>query len=648
MSLGTKVNPLWFDQSFFNSEWERFELGDTAQAAYLRHKGSDGSVKLLDENLLSRRCHSGFERFTGVTWYKGEKSINQIQEDFDNANYLGIGVVCVDVRSRPTKSFLKLLRKYLYLKTFIPYIIILLPSSDCVWDTWKDIREGLCNACYDKLGVGIHFVDKVSKEFNDAAALQRWKGEPVKLIAAGQSLLEKEKNQYLMAFLREYITPECEYFMCNLPKSSKECCADIENQMKNFEMMKDVLKNNCRKMPMINNTFIEDVPQRPLRPTEDNLTSSIYKTFEDNRSKYQIYEEAITEVILDWQKGCKFEKKKMVILLVGAGRGGLVESIMKALRKTDIVSDSIVVAVEKNPFAFRSLVHKNKKMWDYFIKLVNADLREHKLIKKALDGHVPYLVISELLGSFACNELSPDLLTTLEPLIDNKTVFLPQYYTNFISPCFSFRLNNIIQGGRPDFYQRLSNFCGRDGIRAIDSNNYSNLDQLYVSTLNSAYIIDAPQPVCTYKHHAKASNLMQWRSQTHFKISVDCQINGLAGFFEAKLKSNTISTVPKDINQFTDIKKSWFPAYFPLSYPLDCPKGSTVDVLIERKVNDQGMWYEWCVVVRRGRLVMGTDVQNKGGESYFVRFHEHNSDNDDSQLLSYVGRGYLVKENIAK
>lgn len=44
----------------------------------------------------------------------------------------------------------------------------------------------------------------------------------------------------------------------------------------------------------------------------------------------------------------------------------------------------------------------------------------------------PDLVVSELLGSFADNEMSPECLNNLQEFFHKNTICIPQSYRNFI------------------------------------------------------------------------------------------------------------------------------------------------------------------------------------------------------------------------
>lgn len=112
----------------------------------------------------------------------------------------------------------------------------------------------------------------------------------------------------------------------------------------------------------------DDQFQAPLRPAENHLSSSVYSTFEKHRDKYELYGKAILHAATDlFENGICSSSKPPIILVVGAGRGGLVEQVFKAeahLNEKRAVSKPkkwTVLAIEKNPFAVLSLEALNRQ-----------------------------------------------------------------------------------------------------------------------------------------------------------------------------------------------------------------------------------------------------------------------------------------------
>ncbi len=93
----------------------------------------------------------------------------------------------------------------------------------------------------------------------------------------------------------------------------------------------------------------------------------------------------------------------VVLMVVGAGRGPLVAASMRASRRAN--TPLRVYAVEKNPNA---VIHIQQLLrregWTDSVRIVSADMRQWQAPEPA------DILVSELLGSFGDNELSPECL----------------------------------------------------------------------------------------------------------------------------------------------------------------------------------------------------------------------------------------------
>jgi len=113
-----------------------------------------------------------------------------------------------------------------------------------------------------------------------------------------------------------------------------------------------------------------------------------------------------------------------VVAVVGAGRGPLVDRALKAAKQANRQIE--MMAVEKNPHAFIgstylealadsfSLIRRNQSDWEDQVALFNCDMRSWQP-PKLVD-----ILISELLGSFGDNELSPECLDGAQRMLNRK------------------------------------------------------------------------------------------------------------------------------------------------------------------------------------------------------------------------------------
>lgn len=113
--------------------------------------------------------------------------------------------------------------------------------------------------------------------------------------------------------------------------------------------------------------------------------------FEKDQVKYVEYQHAIQKALGDLPA----EIETPVIMVVGAGRGPLVQA---ALNASYILHRKIkVYAVEKNPFAINTLYDRVMNDWNGQVTLVHQDMRVYEPPEKA------DILVSELLGKYHSN-----------------------------------------------------------------------------------------------------------------------------------------------------------------------------------------------------------------------------------------------------
>ena len=99
------------------------------------------------------------------------------------------------------------------------------------------------------------------------------------------------------------------------------------------------------------------------------------------------------------------DQQRIVIMVIGAGRAPLVKACFKAAKELD--RKVFVYAVEKNPNAIitiNSYFAQNRNELKDKLAVVCKDVRDWQ------PPELADILYSELLGSFADNELSPEIL----------------------------------------------------------------------------------------------------------------------------------------------------------------------------------------------------------------------------------------------
>jgi len=324
-----------------------------------------------------------------------------------------------------------------------------------------------------------------------------------------------------------------------------------------------------------------DYLQAPLQPLADNLDSVVYEGFEKDPVKYSKYEEAIFRALCD-----RPAETTQVLAVCGAGRGPLVEAALRAARRADRVIT--LTAIEKNPNSYLTLQERLRTEWDpEVVQLWFGDMRDYHPADP-ID-----IIISELLGSFGDNELSPECLDGVIRWLSSDGISIPSGYCSFVAPLASSKIySRVLELGKFETpyvvmihsAEIISAQGGPDGemdkVQETWSFAHPRTDLVF------SHITGVP---ITNFHNARSSHLT-------FHIPQPSVCHGLAAYFRATLYGNvTIETHPE--SRMSREMLSWFPMFFPLKEPIYCPKNSELDVHIWRLTDQVGrkVWYEWSV-----------------------------------------------------
>lgn len=126
------------------------------------------------------------------------------------------------------------------------------------------------------------------------------------------------------------------------------------------------------------------------------------------------YKEAIQEQ-LSTISSSNNTNGEYTIAIVGAGRGPIVISLVQALSKIPHFPLKRIFLVEKNPscrFNLQHMLDNNKQVIPFSqnITILSKDIR---LVQNSdTEGLKFDLVISEMIGSFGCNEMAPEILSS--------------------------------------------------------------------------------------------------------------------------------------------------------------------------------------------------------------------------------------------
>lgn len=340
----------------------------------------------------------------------------------------------------------------------------------------------------------------------------------------------------------------------------------------------------------------QDWLQSPLQPLSDNLESATYEVFEGDPVKYNQYEAATMEALRWWKKTNRKTSSAsgaVVVAVAGSGRGPLVDRALKASRATGVPVE--VWAIEKNPNAYVYLLRRNALEWDGKVTVVRTDMRSWKgpLLSKLDEAPEKYgqvdILISELLGSFADNELSPECLDGIQHVLAPDAISIPSSYTAHLSPIAT-----------PRIYSDLLSRATADKT-TFDTPWVVRLFQIDFAAVRGVpghplfqemWEFSHPMPKATWDQmiargksgliggvggSMEGSVGANEHNARFSRVKFVCLnrgvIHGLAGYFESTLfeckdgddkVKVEISTHPERIDQKSKDMISWFPIFFPL------------------------------------------------------------------------------------
>lgn len=357
----------------------------------------------------------------------------------------------------------------------------------------------------------------------------------------------------------------------------------------------------------------KDYLQSPLQPLMNNLESMSYETFENDTVKYTQYQAALTAALNDYKQfgyfknqrkgqptGRPEEDEKMraggegpvKILLAGAGRGPIIRCAFRASEAAGV--DIRVVAVEKNPNAIVTLRNLTySEPWGRKLTVVRSDIRELNL-PETFD-----IVVSELLGSFGDNELSPECLDGAQRFLARPNgIFIPYRYISYLQPLSSAKLWTEVRNLPGPFAYEIP----------------------YVVKIYSGNFVGAPTPVFEFAHpnDPGVSNARDTKCDFVNDKTFPTIVHGFAGYFDAFLYDDVhASIVPTN---HTEDMHSWFPIYFPLREPVLAESSDAIHVHVWRCISSTKVWYEWSVDVesKRSGTCRTTGLHNTKGRAYAI------------------------------
>ena len=339
--------------------------------------------------------------------------------------------------------------------------------------------------------------------------------------------------------------------------------------------------------------------QAPLQPLTENLESVTYEVFEKDPVKYEWYERAIAEALASWIKNDHLGSgldSRIVVAVAGAGRGPLVRRALQAATATGARVE--MWAVEKNPNAYVLLQRHNREEWNGSVTVVNSDMRSWKGPRRTageadLAAHDDQsrandtislgkvdILISELLGSFGDNELSPECLDGAQHVLNPRHgISIPCDYTAHLTPIGAPRLHADVKA-RSETDPTAPETPYVVMLHAYTNLSTASASSAYEPILREAWCFSHPSrslgSVEQGEGHGSSSEVNNQHNARFTRLQFPCALrgacDGLAGYFETTLWTGVeLSTRPDRMQEKSPDMASWFPMFFPLKVHLSPP-----------------------------------------------------------------------------
>ncbi|KAJ6513332.1 PRMT5-domain-containing protein [Mycena sanguinolenta] len=460
-------------------------------------------------------------------------------------------------------------------------------NLDATWEMWDVIRS-ICD--YNtRLSLTLDLTPPLPIK---SGFLSKWKAEPIRhLFLPSSTFIANTKGYPVLpkgtqSFIRESMThrPIVILSGANLGIHSMGGELAYSQYLRHLEKTSPAVQAAMTSGTVENFAQgYQDYLQAPLQPLMDNLQSVTYQTFEQDPVKYHNYEEAIFQALVDWPGD-----EKIIICVAGAGRGPLVARSLSAIERSG--RDAFVYAVEKNPNAYITLQGRKEAEWGDKVTLLFGDMRFIEVPEKA------DILISELLGSFGDNELSPECLDGAMRFLKSDGISIPSSYTAHLAPLSSSKLYNEARAGKDDksvetpyvvMFQAVNLLSGDGGGTTGRCGPQIQECWEFEHPRRDAVVDERTGLPLTNSHNARSATL-------DFFIPHAGVLHGLAGYFEAVLYGNIgLSIHPHRKDRISRDMLSWFPLFFPFKDPLYLPSNSELKVSIWRLTTQRQVWYEW-------------------------------------------------------
>ena len=305
------------------------------------------------------------------------------------------------------------------------------------WACWDRLRT----LCEQNPSIGVAL--ELGLDLPDAdAELSRWCGEPVGMLLVPTSTFQLNKKGYpALSRKHQGAVQKLMAFKPRIVVSGRQDghrgAADAEGIGAHLQYLAYL----ASKLPALDERARFEAPyydylQAPLQPLADDLESGTYEVFEQDPVKYKQYQAAVRLALTERHAA---DGPAATVMVLGAGRGPLVAASLAAASESGRVIK--VYALDKNANAVITLRNRcrNEPEWAAHVTVVPGDMR-HWSAPVSAD-----IIVSELLGSWGDNELSPECLDGAMRYLKPGGISIPSSYVSTVAPLSSSKLWNEVR-----------------------------------------------------------------------------------------------------------------------------------------------------------------------------------------------------------
>jgi len=460
---------------------------------------------------------------------------------------------------------------------------IKVPWHNAGWELWNELRRSIGENAKNRLHVMVDLKGCKESASGWNAEMARWFGESVQAVSLPTSEYDSGPEGLALSPPLQEI---CSHFFhyLDIKWLLEGPCFDGQS----YSAYRTILENIRQSSPLSElDLFLRgstDCLQRPMQPLQDQLHSANYALFEKDPVKYVQYEKAIRKALVERHPG----ESTVTLMVLGAGRGPLVDAALRAAN--GLPCKLKIFVIEKNPTAVVTLKHRAADDWtDQDVTIVETNMRDWAGDDKA------DIIVSELLGSWGDNELSPECLDGAQHLLKEDGISIPSSYTSYISPITTARLHAYTGGQAPFLFP--------------DIGNRKFYETTYVVLMGSVFRLADEQACFTFDHPNPGMSSNERQATCSFTMPKElsqCELHGFRGTFDCTLYDDIHISIADQ--NYSEGMFTWFPLYIPLQHPVTLAGGEQIEVMVWRRLSSTRVWYEWSV---RGK----THIHNYGGRS---------------------------------